>query len=608
MRIFMADSPFGKIKSVTGINVVIELNDDLVASNLEQEKLKPGGQGTEKLYVGTVGDVFLMGGPDTNDIIHYGIFEEIKLVSVVEEDCNQPASNKDKNKAVVVAKVIGYQDPYTCSNLKFKRGVGIYPRFNSNCFLLSPEEKRILFSIDDDKGVIVGSKSGAERENVAINIDKFLAKHSVILGSTGSGKSCTVASILQKVLRNHQYSHLVFFDLHDEYSSAFQNGNCDQGGFKVNKVDAGSLKMPYWFLNFEELQSICLGDIDYGKNSQGIRILKDEILSLKEIAHKSIEEQVGEIDRININAPLYYSYEDLLNKLVKLNRKTIWKSDGTDAIDEETGDYLANTGAAKTDRKGMEKDQVIQDPNYYNALNQVIEKLESILHDKRFQFLFDSELNSSLKLYKYMSDLLCIPNGGEQNQITILDFSKIPSEVVPVIIGMVARVCFEFKSWESAPKKLPLYLVFEEAHNYIPKEASSNFKLPVKYIGRIAKEGRKYGISQLIISQRPADLCESIISQCSNFFVLRVTNPADQSFVQKVLPDQLNTLTNMIPFFENGECLIAGECVPIPVKCIIDLPNPEPNSNDVPFSSTWKKPVTEYHVEDTIHRWWEIRK
>ncbi|MGR5953228.1 ATP-binding protein [Bacillus paranthracis] len=150
-------------------------------------------------------------------------------------------------------------------------------------------------------------------------------------------------------------------------------------------------------------------------------------------------------------------------------------------------------------------------------------------------------------------------------------------------------------------------MFFEEAHNYIPRDTTSITKLPKRYIERIAKEGRKYGISQLIISQRPSDLSTTIVSQCSNFFVLRVTNPDDQTFIRKVLPDHLNALTSMIPFFQNGEVLIAGECVPIPIKAAIDLPNPLPNSSDVSFSDAWSNFV-KYDIKDTILKWWEVKE
>lgn len=206
-----------------------------------------------------------------------------------------------------------------------------------------------------------------------------------------------------------------------------------------------------------------------------------------------------------------------------------------------------------------------------------------------------------------MAELLSIQINDGQTQLTILDFSKIPSEITPVIIGMISRICFEYKLWDKDPKRLPIYLVFEEAHNYIPRENSQITRLPQKYIGRIAKEGRKYGISQLIISQRPSDLSTTIVSQCSNFFVLRVTNPDDQSFVQHVLPDHLSALSSMIPFFENGEALVAGECIVIPTKVVIDHPKPAPNSSDVKFNVAWKKPLEDYAILDTIKSWWDVK-
>ncbi|WP_285398459.1 ATP-binding protein [Lysinibacillus sp. fls2-241-R2A-57] len=602
------DNPFGQVISVSGMNLIIELNKDLLQRNLEQQFTNNGE--ILKMFVGIVGDIFLIGDLESNNV-HYGIFEEVKLVSTFEEILNpingmqEQSSNNDKNKAVAIAKIIGYQDKSSQSSLKFQRGIGHYPRFNSKCYLLTSNEKKSLFSLSEGQGLKIGNVAGLQSEEVAIHIDKFLGKHSVILGSTGSGKSSTVASILQKILKQYQYSHILFFDLHDEYSAAFQS---EEFSNKVNKINASSFKLPYWLLNFEEFQSIFLGDIDNSKNSDGIRILKEQILELKENEHESIRGQVGLIEKISINSPIYFDIDKLLIELVKLNKRTYWKSDNELAWNEDGTDYIAGTGATKIDRPDKDKDQVIQDPSYYGKLNQVIEKIQSIRNDRRFTFLFTGKVTNSLFLKDYLLNLLSIPTSEEQHQLTILDLSKIPSEVTPIIIGVLSRICFEFKLWEDDSKTLPFYLVFEEAHNYIPKESTPNTKLPKKYIERIAKEGRKYGITQLIISQRPSDLSSTIISQCSNFFVLRVTNPEDQSFIRHVLPDHLSALTNMIPLFQNGEALIVGECVPLPIKGIIERPCPAPNSNDISFTEAWSKPLELYDITNTIYRWWDVKE
>ncbi|WP_338749489.1 ATP-binding protein [Bacillus sp. FJAT-52991] len=602
------DDHFGQVVSISGMNLIIELNKDLLQRNLEQQIIIDGK--VVKMHVGIVGDIFLIGDLDSNNI-HFGIFEEVKLVTSYEDVANnqnqftnQSVSN-DKNKAVAIAKIIGYQDKSIEDRLKFQRGIGHYPRFNSKCYLLTSDEKKSLFSLSNGEGIKVGNVAGIESEEVAIHIDKFLGKHSVILGSTGSGKSSTVASILQKILKEYQYSHILFFDLHDEYSAAF---NSEEFSKRVNKINSNGFKLPYWLLNFEEFQSIFLGDMDSTKNGDGIRILKEQILKLKEKEHDKIKTQVGDIEKISINSPIYFDIDMLLDDITKLNRRTIWRSDNALALNEDGTDFLVSQGNTNVDRPGKGQDKVNQDLNYFGKLNQVIEKISSIRNDRRFTFLFQDDVEDSLFIKSYLENLLCIPKDEDKAQLTILDLSKIPSEVTPVIIGIVSRICFEFKLWEENSNTLPFYLVFEEAHNYIPKETTSNTRLTKKYIERIAKEGRKYGITQLIISQRPSDLSSTIISQCSNFFVLRVTNPEDQAFIRHVLPDHLSALTNMIPLFQNGETLIVGECVPLPIKGIIDKPNPAPNSNDVSFKEAWSKPLDSYDISKTIFRWWDVKE
>lgn len=238
MNLKTINNPFGKVISVSGMEIIIEVDNKLKISNLEQELVIDGEH--KNLYVGTVGDIFVIGGPSTSDSIHFGIFEEVKLVSESEK---LPTS-----KAIVSAKVIGYQNPNSKNILQFKRGIGHYPKFNSFCYLLTTEEKQELFSLHEE-GLNIGTVPGITKETVSIHINKFLSKHSVILGSTGSGKSYTVASILQKVQRELPFSHIIFFDLHDEYSSAFLPE-------RINKVCADKFHLPYWLLNFEEFQSI----------------------------------------------------------------------------------------------------------------------------------------------------------------------------------------------------------------------------------------------------------------------------------------------------------------------------------------------------------------
>lgn len=617
----VVDEPFGQVVSISGMNITVRIRDKVLKDGLQILDVKDDEGKLKNFFVGSVGDIFVVGDDSTNGRIHFAIFEEIRLATTFDpRDQTQDAQDlslfpnpeEDGNSAVARAKVIGYQDYRSPKALKFRRGIGHYPKFDAKCFVLTPKEKQSLFSIEDESGLVVGKIPGLETENVSINIHKFLGKHTVILGSTGSGKSCTVASILQKTLQKHLFSHVVFFDLHNEYGAAFTSNENSTTQYKVNHIDGGDFVLPYWFLTLEEFQHVFLGDLDSGEKGVAIRVLKQEILGLKEKAHEDIESEVGSIHQININAPLYFSFDELLNSIRRINTKTIWGNDQSEAWDSLNNRYLPNTGASKTERKMPDgtvvKTNVKQDTTVYGKLFDLIEKLELRKSDRRYKFLFPERFDQSLSLYGFIEGLLSINNGTNDSQMTIFDLSRIPSETIPSLIGILSRMSFEYKLWEESAHTLPILLVFEEAHNYIPKKVREGTQLPTKYIGRIAKEGRKYGISQIIISQRPSDLSEVIVSQCSNFIVLRVTNPNDQAFIGNVLPDHLSALTSMIPFFQNGESLLAGEMVTIPTKALIDMPDPEPNSNDVMFSQAWKRPMKDYNVKETIHRWWEIQK
>ncbi len=612
---------FGQVIAISGMNITIRIKESILKDGLKVWGDDPITNTHQSYFVGSVGDIFAVGDSSTRGRIHYAIFEEIRLASTFDPRDDEdgagdyirlPASEEENSSAVARAKVIGYQDRNYPEKLKFRRGIGHYPKFDARCYVLTPGEKQSLFSIEDDNGLIVGKIPGLETEDVAINIHKFLGKHTVILGSTGSGKSCTVASVLQKTLQNHPYSHLVFFDLHNEYKAAFSPTEGAPFTYKLNHIDARDFKLPYWFLTFEEFQQVILGDSGEGEKGIGTRLLKQAIIDLKERAHTEILEEIGPIMKININAPLYFSFQDLLEKLKLENSRTLFGDDQTPAWNSEEGKYFPPTGSTKseyTKENGEKvKTNIKQDTSVFGKLFGLIEKLENRLSDRRFQFLFPEEYDCSLSLYGFIEGLLSIAKNDRDTQMTIFDLSRVPSETIPGLIGILSRMCFEYKLWEETAHELPVLLVFEEAHNYIPKKVREGTQLPTKYIGRIAKEGRKYGISQMIISQRPSDLSEVIVSQCSNFIVLRVTNPNDQAFISSVLPDHLSALTNMIPFFQNGECLLAGEMVTIPTKAIIDLPAPMPNSNDVRFSEAWKKKNENYDLKETVHRWWEVEQ
>ncbi len=647
MEIKLKSKPFGQIISISGMSVIIEVSSDpqmVDQTKLIQEEVIGGN--THKFHVGNVGGIFMIGGPSTSDDIHYAMFEEVKLITQFEAEANQPiGALNEKRKAIVSAKVIGYQDRAVKDKLRFSRGIGQYPRFNSKCFLLTSEEKADLFVISEGNGIEIGSVPASQpAERIAINTDKFLGKHSVVLGSTGSGKSCTVASIVQKILVQHPFSHCIFFDFHDEYSRAFPEILTEErpegAVFIVNKHEADSFDLPYWLLNFEEFMLTLLQEIDQTSNNDGIRIVKETILELKAESHLALASKgiLGGIKKISINSPLYFSFDELLKRLRNLNKKTKWK-DNTPALvvdlDESiesnkyfienpmidgdvTIEFVPATTSLTYFRKGQDQkkadkaEPANQVAPYYGSLTTIIDRFEAIRNDKRYDFLFRQTKLNSTQFYEFAIDLLCIPrliedsNTTNQSQLTIFNLSKIPSEIAPTVVGVLARICFEYKTWEADPHLLPLFLVFEEAHNYIPHEPATATRLPLKYISRIAKEGRKYGISQLIVSQRPSDLSQLVVSQCSNFFILRVTNPNDQAFINHVLPDHLSALSNMIPFFQNGECLIAGECVTLPQKAIIDEPNPFPRSDDVEFSKRWKMILENYSEKDTIHRWWDI--
>jgi len=194
---------------------------------------------------------------------------------------------------------------------------------------------------------------------------------------------------------------------------------------------------------------------------------------------------------------------------------------------------------------------------------------------------------------------------ADDTQMTIVDLSGLPSDVLSVIVGILCRLAFEYKYWDMDPHNLPLTIILEEAHSYLPNSDLVRHRICLERVERVAKEGRKYGVSLVIISQRPSELSETVLSQCANFIAMRLTNPNDQMYVRKLLPDFLAVSVDMLPYLRTGEAVFAGEAVELPIRVRIEPPpDPQPKSHDVKYLKGWTAGVPDgYTVEDVVTRW-----
>jgi DNA helicase HerA-like ATPase len=242
---------------------------------------------------------------------------------------------------------------------------------------------------------------------------------------------------------------------------------------------------------------------------------------------------------------------------------------------------------------------------FYGKFTRFLVRLDSRLNDPRYAFMFKPKEFIQSSTFK---DLLGkIFGHTQESRITIMDMSGVPFDIVNTIVSLLARLTFDFNFWNASRRDFPILLVFEEAHNYLPSGASAAGAAR-RTVERIAKEGRKYGVSCMIVSQRPAEVSETILSQCNNFVILRLTNPVDQGYVGKLMSDTFSGLIDTLPALRQGEALIVGESIPMPLRVQIDFPNPEPSSADIKFFDKWKQSESKTEIPDVVTRWWHQQR
>ena len=532
---------FGSVRGIDG---------NIITVKVEDLKL----QYQEKEYFVEVGCFVNCGG-------HHG-----DTVCVINKIHIEEVERKDGPVEIKIAElnILGGLD----ENDIFVRGIDTLPTLNSNVYLIAGEDVNNILGVNEEytdengikknKNFKVGIRPIKGAGEVYLNLDKFLGRHVAIIGTTGSGKSCTVASIVQSILRNYPYPRLLFFDIHNEYTNAFK-GEWEQ---LSRSIEWNEFSLPYWFLDLEEFIGIYHGG-NAGANQEAK--LKEWITELKRKNIENVSENKLLIERISVDSPIYFDIDELIEK-----------------IDEAIG--------AKTTTSS--------DKNTYLKMKL---KIQDINNDSRYEFL-KKDKGLEKDLATYFVELLGL--GEENKYLNILDLSGIPSEVRTVCIGVLSRLCFDYCYWDIDPENLPLGLVLEEAHNYIPDEEGAEFSLCRKRIEKIAKEGRKYGLSLIVVSQRPSNVSTTVLSQCGTFIALRLTNDLDQNKIKKLLPDVLGNQANILPSLKDGEALVSGDAIKLPGKVYFNQPNPEPKSNDVRYHHSWTVGVPDnYSVKNIIEDW-----
>ncbi|TJY42226.1 DUF853 family protein [Cohnella pontilimi] len=525
---------FGKVISVDGSKVTVKAES---LRNLD---------GDTTLYV-EVGSFVNCGGfhGDTICTITRVLIEEVER-----------RENIVENKIVELS-IIGSKGV----DGRFTRGADKLPSIGCDAFLLNGEQVNFLLGINLDeeerkKYFKVGRRSMNGAGDAYLNLDKLLGRHTAIVGTTGSGKSSTVARIAQSILESYPKPRLIFFDIHNEYTNAF-SGTWQQ---KANCIEWDSFSLPYWFLDLDEFISI------YYPEAGGTQkmYIKEMIEELKRLDIPEPEDQ-----KVSVDSPIYFDMDTLIGKISR-------KRDG-------------ETTEAKRD-----------------PFNKMILKIQSIHNDTRFSFL-KRDMDEKKSLAAYFKFILGL-DSDNQKYISVLDLSGLPAEVRTICVGVLTRLCFDYRYWDMDPENLPIALILEEAHTYIPEDSSSKYTLCLERVEKVAKEGRKYGLSLIVVTQRPSNISSTVLSQCGTFVTLRLTNDLDQNKIKRLLPDTLGDQADILSSLRDGEALVTGDAMTLPGKVLFDPPAPRPKSNDVRFHKAWiDGPPPGYSVED-ISKWWITRE
>jgi hypothetical protein len=434
----------------------------------------------------------------------------------------------------------------------FRRGVTRYPIPGCQVHPVTTDDLRSVFAASDSAYVEIGTVYPTDDIRGALYIDPMLSKHFAVLGSTGTGKSTSVALILHRISQYSPEGHIVMIDPHGEYSAAFK------GCGELFNVD--NLQLPYWLLNFEEHCEVFL-TTDGAERQRDADILAKCLLAAR-MKTKSAEGA----GKVTVDSPIPYLLTDLNQILVG-----------------EMG---------KLDRAG--------DTTPYQRLKN---KLDELRADPRYTFMFSGMLVSD-SMGGFLAKLFRLPANGRP--ISIVDVSGVPSDITSVVVSVLARMVFDYAIWSRTEAQRPLLLVCEEAHRYVPKDENANGQAVRKILERIAKEGRKYGVSLGLITQRPSDLAEGVLSQCGTIISMRLNNDRDQACVRAAMPEGARGFLDAIPALRNRECIVCGEGVAIPIRVRFDDLEPEkrPASSDPSFAALWRETGGEAEIIGrTIKRW-----
>lgn len=601
------DLRIGSIVEVSGTTARVELDGGITELNRTYE-----------------GRVYAVGQIASVVKIHFGrrvLFAYVRLLrmrSEMQREGGGPPLPPERDQRIMEIDLFGEGVWHANqSNLEFGRGVTTYPLPLQGVYLMSHQEVQALFTAAEqqrgdgaDPMVEIGRYVGAEAAVARANINKMFGQHCAILGSTGSGKSATVAALLHGLLRQPIEGgtwrpRVVVIDPHGEYAKAFGDRAIV---YRAYDTSAGGeeaarpiLRLPYWLMTGDEFRSLVIGKTEDEATSQN-NIVYKALGHARMVQLNLIEPSKSWVDQqcpVSPDDPRPLKPEDS-DKVAAFDRDLPFPF----SLDEFVAHIFEEQGIT-VDAKGAAKRKSVTDSKSHRS---ILDKLNVLRADPRLSFLLKNFTASDPDLAAVIEQFVGGGLAEERKDIRIIDISGLPNEVAGPLAAVIARLLFQYKVWQTREERErdPVLLVCEEAHRYVPNHGQAEYETAQTAVRRLAREGRKYGLGLMLVSQRPADVESTVLSQCNSWIILRLTNSADQEHVGRFLPDSLAGLTKLLPSLVRREAVFVGEAAAIPARIKIRelIENQLPDSNDIKFADGWAKPpISREAIAMVVKRW-----
>ena len=554
----------------TVIGYVVDVQANVLTATLvedDQGRAPTVTIGDQDLLVGQIGSYVAIRQHDVNIIaIVTRMTEQEALAAPTIETPGEDTARLPFAKRIARLTPIGS----ISTDGQFDRGVGRYPTTGAEVHAVGTTEIAKMFERFQSKGFSVGTVATHPSLKVCLDPSNLFGRHFAILGQTGSGKSWTVASLVQRTVAVMPRAHIIILDLHGEYCWKREDGTRHYAFADaiVRHVDARELEIPYWLMTYAELCDLFIDSTDFSAHNQ-VAAFRDVLGRLRaaEGASPSLK-----LPRTTLDTPVFFDLAALRAEIESMNGQVMGSS----------GKLINGTLTGKFDNFLM--------------------RLDSKLNDVRYDFLLKPKVRKdSASLSSLLRDFVGL--GTPKAAVTVIDLSSVPFDVRPTVAAQIGRLAFEFNYWNPKYREFPILLMCEEAHAYIPRASESQFAGARKSMERIAKEGRKYGVGLAVVSQRPHEVSETVLAQCGTFICLRITNPNDQAYVRSLVPESEGDLVSVLAGLGRGEALVLGEAVPLPTRLQFDKPEPSPNSDDVDFYAKWIDGPTDLDVDAIVKRW-----